>query len=176
MKRLAVIDLDGTLIRCDSFRQLVLRHVHRPQILFASILRSAGLIDRRCFAETVHRALVDRLSDRGYVGKFVDGLQQYTNSAVALRAREYSDDGAMVVLLSASPGEYVGLIAQRLGLDAGHGSDWRDGAYSHLYGASKIAFLEAHYPETRFEWAFAIADSASDWPMLNRFRQGVRVP
>jgi len=82
--------------------------------------------------------------------------------------------GDMVVVLSASPQEIVGAVAERLGADVGIGTvaEVEDGRYTgrllgpFCHGAGKLERLRSELGEVELADATAYADSASDLPVM----------
>lgn len=175
MKQLCVFDLDGTLIAHDSFGRIVRQNIMaRPLLAFAALARRARLLSRARFAAIAHQTLADRLT-----GGAAEATSAEVLSAVipARRARieEWRGKGAFLVLLSASPHEYVSTVGAALGFDASHGSRFENGRYLHLHGEQKRLFIDACYPALEWERAFAIADSDSDAELLSCFEVSERV-
>jgi len=82
--------------------------------------------------------------------------------------------GDLVVVLSASPQEVVGAVAERLGADVGIGTvaEVEDGLYTgrllgpFCHGTGKLDRLRAVLDEVDLADATAYADSASDLPVM----------
>jgi phosphoserine phosphatase len=175
VRKLCVFDLDGTLIPHDSFGRLVRQNMAaRPSLFFAALARKSRLLSRTGFAEFAHQKLADRLT-----GKAGEEIAADVLSAIipARRARieEWRGKRAFLVLLSASPHEYVSAVGEALGFDASHGSQFETGGYLHLHGAGKRLFIDAHYPASEWSRAYAIADSNSDAELLSGFEVSERV-
>ena len=171
-KPLAIFDLDDTLVRGDSFRMLIMEQLpRRPRLLLHAGLRALRLTDRARFAEAAHRALLPLLRDSAFIEEMVGRLRERVQEPVLERVHERRRRGEMVVLISASPNEYVAPFARAMGFDAGHGSGWRNGHYVHLHGAGKLRHARDVYPPSHYEWRYAISDSESDLPLLRTCRE-----
>lgn len=81
-------------------------------------------------------------------------------------------EGDVVVLLSASPDDYVGLLGNRLGCTARGSHFDTDGRFVHLHGANKIQWLRENYPANRFDYNIGVSDCPSDLHMLKLFKEG----
>ena len=175
MKQLCVFDLDGTLIAHDSFGRLVRENMAaRPSLLFAALARWSGMMSRAGFAEFAHQKLADAMT--GEAGeKIAAGVLSAIIPARRARIEEWRGKGAFLVLLSASPHEYVSAVGAALGFDAAHGSQLERGRYLHLHGAAKRSFIDARYPASEWRRAYAIADSDSDADLLSCFELIERV-
>lgn len=172
MIRLNAVDLDGTLLRTDSFRLLLLRHLDTRLVALAGA-RLLGGLDRAGFAAAASRHLAPVLADAAVMQRFALELESRLDPDVLAMARARGGPGAVTVVLSASPEEYVIPLAHRLGFE-GVGSGWRDGRYLHCYGERKRAVLRERFPPERYRYELAIADSRSDEPLLALFSEAVR--
>jgi phosphoserine phosphatase len=172
MKRLSAIDLDGTLIAIDSLRALFLRHLDTGLVLLA-LRRLLGLLDRAAFAAGVSRRLERVLADDEQMRRFVSELEADLDPVVLEMARARAAGGAVTVVVSASPEEYVSRLAARLGF-LGIGSHWSGGRYVHCHGERKLELLRRRFPPAEYLYDFAISDNRSDAAMLGAFREAIR--
>jgi HAD superfamily phosphoserine phosphatase-like hydrolase len=176
MKSLCVFDLDGTLIPYDSFGRIVRPILaQRPSLLIQAVLRRLGFISRSQFAERSHRAFRQSTPNT----EDLDAIARKIVGDVPLERRRLIDswrqrDGHLV-LLSASPDDYVQLVGRHLGFDATFGSHWENNQYRHLHGDAKRRFIDERFPATEWERTFAIADQESDEPLLKEFREVQRI-
>lgn len=170
LEKLAIFDMDDTLIYGDSFRRILLRRAKRsPRIFALIVLRKVKLLSRTDFARRAHRAARAKFNIDAIATQECERLIEQTMND----ARQRMDAGQTVILISASPDEYVKVIGERLGFDHARGSHWQDGEYRHLHGPGKIAYLEHYFPKNRFEWVYAISDSKHDRGLLERAKKGV---
>ena len=104
-----IVDLDGTLVRCNSFSRYVMRMVwHHPLIGVYVLVRKLRLISHARAKELIMSVHVDDAE----VTAFVDELVGYVRRE--LLTDEATDE--VVVLASAAPARYVGELAHRLGI------------------------------------------------------------
>ena len=171
MRPLVAVDVDGTLLKVDSFRRLVEREMDATLALIAA-LRLCRLLSREGFAERVMRHLAKHLADTAAMEAWAQSLAGEMDPGVLEIARRAAGADGVIVLLSASPEAYVGPLAARLGL-TGIGSRFVGGAFVHCHGACKLRELEARYPRAEYDYALAIADHPSDAPLLAAFRESV---
>ena len=166
--KLAIFDLDDTLIRGDSFRMLILEQVKKnPHLAILVALRAIKLIGRKTFAKQAHKYLLPYMNRDGFKKQFAEKLKPLICEDVLEKISECKSKGCKLVLISASPHDYVAYFAKLTGFAEGFGSDWRNGRYEHLHGSGKLEFLRKQYPTTQYDWHYAISDSPSDYALLN---------
>ncbi|WP_306048668.1 HAD-IB family phosphatase [Oceaniradius stylonematis] len=170
MRDLCVFDLDGTLIPHDSFGRLVRRNLRRrPLLLVAALARRARIMSRQRFAALCHSVLRAELAASANAGLVDEVLAAIIPERRAVIER-WRAKGAHLVLLSASPEDYVEKVGAELGFDAAFGSHWADdGRYVHLHGKGKRVFVDRTYPVTQWRRAYAIADAPHDRWLLESF-------
>ena len=192
---LAVFDLDGTLVRGDTFLPFVVGYARarrrvRPLVtlpVWVGLYAARVMPDHRA----KQRVLVSffRGEGRAAVAEFADRFAEAwvrprLHGPVFDRLTEHLTSGHRVVLLSASPDLYVEAIARELGIpevvctrvrgtaDAWDGS--LDGA--NCKGAEKLARLRAHLGSDGWPGeSFAYGDSRSDLPVLKWATHGFLV-
>ena len=169
-KNLAVFDLDGTLIQGDSFQNLIKKTIlTKPKILFFVLQRILFKIDRSVFAEKIHFELVKHLACKKNLNSINLKLKKKIIPERCSKVEYYRNNGVIVVLLSASPNEYVSSFAKNLSMDYGFGSTWRNDKYFHFYGQNKLDFLNETFPREKWNRVYAMSDSSSDLKMLKTF-------
>jgi HAD superfamily hydrolase (TIGR01490 family) len=185
----AFFDLDGTLIKGSAniplaiaaFRQgfvtagelfADLRNGASFLLKGASDERSAEVRDRILRAVAGHRqADVVALADH-----FMDDLLDQVTPQAAAELAEHGGAGRARIILSASPTEIVGRLAEELGLEHGVGttSEVVDGRYTgrlvgpFCYRDGKATIMRELAEANGWDLAasYAYSDSASDLPML----------
>jgi len=174
MKKINAIDLDKTLIPFDSFRILILSYIRQKNYLtlatFYALLRKMRVIRNREFK---HKALVCLQKDKQYDVLIQDLVQKVMFSIrpdIMEVIDQETDADTSNVLISASPGEYVRLVAKELNWHC-LSSEINNGRFIHCYGQTKIGLLRKHYPREKFEYNFAISDSSSDLALLRMFKK-----
>jgi len=173
VRKLNVVDLDGTLIHFDSFRKLVLMQLNHT-ILWILLRRALRFIGRQQAAFELHQSLAPVLNDAEFVRGFCQELTTQMEPEVVHTVSENTDPETVNLLLSASPEEYVRVLAEMMDF-SGVGSSLTTSGYRHMYGEAKKAFVLATYPQSEFEYNIAVSDSSSDAPLLALFRQQVWV-
>ena len=172
MKKINAIDLDKTLIPFDSFRALIVSYLKRKSFLtpvtYYTVLRKMRVIKS---GEFKHRSLKIIRQD-GHYQNMIQDLAGRIMSAVRPDIIKIinceTDLETINVLISASPANYVRLVAKGLGWPY-LASEIIDGEFVNCYGQKKIELLGKHYPKNKFVYNFAISDSQSDMPLLEMF-------
>ena len=186
-----VFDLDGTVIRGDSFVKFLLgclwahplrwwRCAHLP---FAVVAHVLGLRDNSWLKAVFVRAILGGLKRAE-----LDGVAQTLNDRLCrnnlkgeaeqaiARLRE---EGHELVLASASLDTYIDPLASRLGFDVAIATEleWHDDVCTgqikgvNCYGDAKRAAVAAQYPSV----AAAYSDHHSDLPLLTLADRGYAV-
>jgi len=178
MEKINAIDLDKTLIPFDSFRVLIISYFKKKKIIslvgFYTLLRKIRLIGS---GEFKHRVLEILKKDQHY-NELIQDLVSKVMVAIKPDVLDIIDretyPDTINVLISASPADYVGLVAEKL--------NWRflaseiiNGKFIHCYGQNKIELLKRHYSEEKFVYNFAISDSPSDITLLHIFKKHIFV-
>lgn len=192
---LAVFDLDGTLVRGDSFLPFVVGYARAERRVrpLVTLPVWVGLYAARIIPD--HRAKQNVLvsSFRGqpraavaaYADRFVETwIRPRLHAPVFERLTEHRTAGHRVVLLSASPDLYVEAVGRALGIDEvlctrvrGTADAW-DGALDgpNCKGDEKLARLRGHLGADAWPAeSFAYGDSKSDLPVLRWATHGFLV-
>lgn len=196
-RRLAVFDLDGTLLTVDSlgvFLRLVMRRVPRTwtrlPVVTARVLRALAARPRSHHLKQAVLGLIDGLSgaeQRMLVDAVVAHLlADCLRPDIAARIATHAAAGEEPILISASPDLYVGELGRRLGFetvlctrltdrpDGGKGSRL---AGANCKGEEKVSVLLQALAGAPIDWAgsAAYSDHASDLPLLERVGTPVAV-
>lgn len=184
----AVFDLDGTIVRGDSYLQFLLfglrrvpgRRLRLPDLVAAAALHKAGFRDNtwlKCYFLKavfggVGRPAMESLTDAFVSRVFATGL--FADALTRIDAHRRSGD--RLVLASASLDIYVTKIGDRLGFDdvVCTAAAWADdGTVSgglvngNCYGAAKVSIVRQHldaaYPDSPLT---VYTDHHSDLPLL----------
>ena len=192
--RLALFDLDGTLIAGDSLRRfvcLVARRAPRTLGQIPAIVRR--LLGSRGRAGPMKEAIlgvIDPLSaaeQRALVAELIESLARtcLRPEIVGLVARQEAA-GRLPILISASPDLYVVPLAARLGfrvvlatrlLRRDDGGCRSRIAGENLKGRAKLTALLQHLGTTPIDWSgsFACGDRYSDRVLLEQVGEAVAV-
>jgi phosphatidylglycerophosphatase C len=197
MPDVAAFDFDGTLIRGGSVFGFLCEVSGRRK----AVLAAAAILPRLAYAAVVGGGAADRSKERlfrrvlggvepGHLDRvahaYTDRLLERTRSDVAGRLEWHRGRGDAVIVVSASPEVYVGLVARRLGADGvlatrlAVGDDGRltgryDGA--NCRGEEKIRRLRRWIERsgTAAPGLWAYGNSRGDLSMLEAADVGVNV-
>lgn len=121
-----VFDLDGTLVRCNTFHKFIifllfdkrsnLKLTYRAMIIYYSVLRLLKLISHKSLKLNVMRFSGD--ADDLNIQYFIDCFIQSETSAVCLdEIRNWKKKDVLLVLATAAPLQYSEHIAKKFGFD-----------------------------------------------------------
>ena len=173
--KINLIDLDNTLLPYDSFRKYVYLF---PGNIFVSImtllwgfLRRLRIIDSFLFKKYV---IINHRKAKNYrklMRHYSISLIKDMRSSILKHIQNYSNgDHTINVLCSASPEDYIRLIAEELNWEfLATSLDSKTKEYIHMYGEIKIIHLMKKYPPEKFIYQYAISDSLSDAQLLTFF-------
>lgn len=174
MRKINAVDLDKTLIPFDSFRYFVFTHLKKKN--FFSLVALYAISRKMRFvgsADFKHKSLLLFRKDAQYkkkisdlVGKIISDIKPDIMECI----QRETDPQTTNVLVSASPADYVELLAKELGWPW-LASDIVDGKFIHCHGLKKKELILHHYPKEKYEYNFAISDSPSDLPLLKMFNK-----
>jgi phosphoserine phosphatase len=175
MTKINVIDLDKTLIPYDSFRELILIRIkgYDLRVTFITILRVFRIISQKKFKSSIvlqkRRRYDDEFSER-----FAERIFNDIDQRVMNLVEKESDENTINVLLSASPHFYVKYLIHRLNW-TGSGSYFaNDKEFIHLYGETKVTWVQKKFPKEKYEYNLAISDSDSDNELLKLFKKEIK--
>ncbi|MDG2039954.1 MAG: HAD-IB family phosphatase [Ilumatobacter sp.] len=183
---IAAFDLDGTLIRGDSFLPF-LASVIGPASLAIALARGPFRVRDEFKRALIRRTLGGRseveicTNAERFAGQISarSWLQrgQIVNLARSLRSE------CSVGIVTASPQLYAAALAERLGLDWAIGTELAVGSDGCLTGEllgencrgeAKSRKLAEHFPDRPIQWA--VGDSPSDQPMLDLAARPLMLP
>lgn len=195
VRPLAVFDLDGTLVRGDSFLPFLLTYAWRHARIWpvATLPIYVGLY--------VCRLLSDRSAKSRVLVSFLKGrcraevaahaewfcswwVRRKLSPEVVEKLREHQAAGHRVILLSASPDPYVPAVGSFLGIEevictrvSTNETQWGGEIVgSNCKGSGKIEMLQAHLQgDEAAPESYAYGDSRSDLPLLQWVSHGFLV-
>ncbi len=179
MNRINVIDLDGTLLPYDSVSRWI-RHFKRLEGWFSplrrwSLLYRFGWMDRSTFIQKCvdHLRQRDDYTDfnREFAGKLVQDISKSTLQQI----EQHTDALTVNILCSASPDDYVSLVAGHLKWECRASGYRADGRWQLLYGTEKLKRIREDFSPDTYRYHFAIADDASDLELLGAFEHSVLI-
>jgi len=164
MERATVIDLDGTLVNCNSFtlyvKMMSLRH---PAIAFYAILRKLRAISHARAKDLIMGVEISPDELR----RFVDTLHRHVRHDVLALA-----GSTHVILASAAPAAYAGALARRLGIRYCSGTikgEAENKGDVKLGNVKALALSEGLAVDT------VITDHIDDLPLLAANRKGKNI-
>ena len=174
MKKINLIDLDFTLIGYDSFRKYVLYFMFSDPATFAKYIywifqRYSKLISRADLFSKMILEARKRNSYRQRMEEFAELALKNIDPKVLDFIKMHTDKNSLDVLCSASPDDYVKIIASKLNWESLGSYFNEDGEFVHLWGIGKKTGVEKKYPKTEFEYNFAISDN--DLELLKSFKK-----
>jgi len=195
MLKLAVFDLDGTLLKGTSAENHLLRYLRRERLigplqLFYFLGEMLRLLPQGVRA-TIRRN--KKYLRRIRVTRFAEALPTFCREylhprlspGVTRRMLELKGQGYCIVLLSGSLQPILEELKALLPADEVLGSvvEIEDGLFTgrvlglHPYGRDKLLALEKHFSSQRIGYAesYAFADRHSDIPLLEKFGHPVAV-
>jgi phosphoserine phosphatase len=177
MDKLSVFDLDGTLIAYDSYRAYLKRFLNtgwrgRMRLGFGYFSRKVGIVDAAQLKETIMRLARETAAYEEVLGDFARSVAADVSGRAFEMLQERKKAGDLVLILSASPDDYLFLLGETFGCLAKGSHFGPDGRFVHLHGASKLAWLRKTYPEDRYKYVMGVSDSPSDLQLLHAFEEG----
>lgn len=192
---LAVFDLDGTLVRRDTFLPFLISYGRRhrrwlsllgmplPVAAYAGRLMKDSAAKQRLIVSFLGGQPIERIEE--HAAWFAEHwLERYPHEAALAELRRHQQAGDRVILLSASPSVYVPAIAQQLEIDevvctqVAHGDGLCIGRLSgaNCKGEAKLQALKDHLKtEHATPGSHAYGDSHHDLPVLRWVEHGLLV-
>ncbi len=174
--RAVVVDLDGTLIECDTFRQYTIdmlryiagRREWRAVMTLGTIMLRLvfGSISRREFKRLVLIA-TEPYADEEFLTRFSFKMYSRRNPKVMDVIRYYQDRDFLVAVATSAPDNYASRVAQLLHIEHCIATPstvtdrWID-----LEGDDKAAAVNAFLAAHDGELATVLTDACDDLPLL----------
>lgn len=194
-KRVAIFDLDGTLINGDSYLLFLYRCVRQFGGATGSLWRVPYYTALYLVGMASNTALKEAFLEAGLEGRAVKDVQEvakkfaeylvgnYANEGLVQALKAHQRDGARVVLATASPDLYVREVAKQLGISEVICTlvEVKEGYITgrllggNCYGVEKVKRLEEILTPSEFESSVCYTDHYSDLPMLQKVKQGILV-
>lgn len=184
--RVVVVDLDGTLIRANSFRKwlafLAKRFVRRPRALAAFALVFARRLARRTDRLGMKREVMALHAEvtEAEVRAFAHHLARFLDEACWVRVRSHlADPQNVVVLCTAAPERYARPFASALGFE--HVLATRDVSrepWQENFGRGKVERLRAYLSSLGMPGAtiaVVYSDDRHDLPLMREAREVILV-
>ncbi|HSW54556.1 MAG TPA: haloacid dehalogenase-like hydrolase [Ignavibacteriaceae bacterium] len=172
-ENIVVVDLDNTLLNVDSFNLLLTVQLKKSfiKVMFLRVLRKLRILNPASYKYYVVRYIYNCLSN-AEKHSFVEKLSLHLNEDLFHEINSKYKNDCQIMILSASPDEYVKPFANKLGWH-GFGSyyDQLLGKYFHLHSKGKREFILEHFPKDKFNYVYAISDSKTDLDLLKHFNK-----
>ncbi len=181
MRKALAIDLDGTLLCTNTFRDYLsycgsaaLHHFRFDiclSILWWVMLRKLRFVSHSRMKE----ALLDRtaafMTQQGHLDNFIEEEMTFLNPHVQQLMEPYRNRGHLLVLATAAPAFYAHPIAEILRLDLCCGtplpSEVVIGEWKECVGQHKVDALQRLLQVHKAELDVVITDHSDDLPLLN---------
>lgn len=173
-ERVAIVDLDGTLIRGNSLHMLIRyiagelrrrRHYGLLAKLFVLLaMRRTKLVSHVAMKHPVHRLACRMLGSAG--------LEEFTGRIIGevnVPLLEMLRRGGMhVIVASAAPSVYVGKVCERLGFDGYVATDFTTNLadYTEVRGERKRDLALSYAKRNGWSIALVVTDHDDDLPLL----------
>lgn len=172
--KINVIDLDKTLIKYDTLRELLIREISKGNLYLTgiSILRIVRLLSSLRYKMKVQKILAEKYTS-SFFKEYADEIFRKVNPEVMQLIQDNTDENTINILLSASPNDYVNFLCKKLNWE-GSGSYFDEkGRFHHLFGEEKANWIKKRFPQKEFNYHFAISDSKTDLALLNFFEKKI---
>ncbi len=189
MKKIAVFDFDGTLIKRDSMVLFFSRYfkflslhgfLNAPQLLIDTLKFALKLYSRKQYKEKFINSIIDssKIND---IDKLANDFSEYLLTKIYIDARRKIEtlkrDGFELVLLSASPDFYLKKIKDKLGFSKliCTKTYYKDRKIiisgKNCYGKNKIKMFLDKYKIKDINWkeSYCFSDCSSDKKLLSYF-------
>ncbi len=171
MKNLIVVDLDNTLIPFDSFKKYIFLwcKYYPIKVPFIALLRKLRLINKYEFKKRILSLVSQHTKYNDINKKIAAEVLNHINTGLLEKIKSRNEVDKIFLLLSASPNDYVKIVAQQLCWE-GKGSYFNSsGTLIHMYGRQKLTYVENTFSSEEINFCYAIADAVSDLELLNIF-------
>jgi len=172
--KINVIDLDHTLIPYDSFKKYILYFMFSDILRFVkfsfwTLLNYLGIFKKETFYTKI---IMCSRKDAKYKKKMIQHAEEAINKFnvnVLEIVKSNTDNDTINILCSASPADYVSIIAKKLSWQ--YLSSYFDDSSKFIYvkGFGKISELERIYPKNKYYYNFSISDNPEDLDLLKKF-------
>ncbi|MCW8922210.1 MAG: haloacid dehalogenase-like hydrolase [Gammaproteobacteria bacterium] len=183
MKKTVVVDLDGSLIKLNSFRYWIffsfvfllvsLRWISLIKLIKSVIYRFLGISNRVMMKRDI-LSVTENMS-RFYIKWFCHFLYYFTNNDVLNEMRKYEKKHVPVILCTAAPSCYADVFAERFSFSYvfSSGSVF-DSLWKENIGEEKWESVRAYYGND-IVLECVITDHHDDLPLLLRAKKRVLV-
>lgn len=181
MRKALAIDLDGTLVNTNTFRDYLsfcgsaALHSFKFGICLAILwwvmLRKLRLVSHSRMKEVLLDKTASFMTKKGRLDVFVEKEMTYLNTKVQQIMEPYRNRGYLLVLATAAPAFYAHAIAEFLNMDLCCGtllpSEVVIGQWKECVGENKVDALKRLLQVHKAELDVVITDHDDDLPLLN---------
>ena len=186
MRKAVAIDLDGTLVKTNTFRDylsycgnVALRSFKFGicwSILWWVTLRKLRLVSHSRMKYVLLRRTASFINRKGRLDQFIELELTYVNRRVLQLAEPYRSRGYLLILTTAAPGIYAHPIAEDLSIDLCCAtplpSEVVIGRWQENVGQNKVDALSRMLQVHKAELEVVITDHFDDLPLLNYNAEG----
>jgi len=181
MRKALAIDLDGTLLNTNTFRDYLSfcgsAALHRFRfgicfsILWWVMLRKIRLVSHSHMKEVLLKRTAAFMTKKGLLDVFVEKEMTFLNTKVQQIMEPYRNRGYLLVLATAAPAFYAHPIAEFLNMDLCCGTQLPSevfiGQWKECVGENKVDALKRLLQVHKAEIDVVITDHDDDLPLLN---------
>ena len=181
MRKALAIDLDGTLLSTNTFRDYLSycgsAALHSFQfgiclsILWWVVLRKLRFVRHSYMKEKLLERTAAFMTRKGHLDNFVENEMTYLNVRVQQLMEPYRNRGHLLILATAAPAFYAHPIAEFLHIDLCCGtllpSEVVIGKWQECVGQHKVEALQRLLQVHKAELDVVITDHSDDLPLLN---------
>lgn len=174
----AVVDVDGTVIRGNSMREMM-KFMLRSAVAEGNLrlaatlawrmmLRGLRLISHREMKHPIHLRASEYMADNGRMGRFMRRIMAKTHPGVMELLADLRKNGVKILLATAAPDIYVAALADALGADgytATHAASTLD-EYLENRGMEKLVRAERYASERGWSISCVVTDHKDDLSLL----------
>lgn len=185
MKKAIIIDLDGTLLRTNTFSDYILYSCCQSLrsfrldlvflLLLFSLLRKLRIISHARMKYLILRHTTTFMQQHNRINSFVAKELTYENPTVITHLHNYASQSHLTVLATAAPSLYAELIASHYHFDHCLAtppatipySQWRENKRQE-----KLHNVQKTLTSANAEISVVITDHSDDQPLLDANREG----
>lgn len=178
MAECAVVDLDGTILKGNSMREMIkfmLREGVKAcdavtvwKLLYWLCLRRTRLLTHRRMKFPIHRLASEFMLGRGRLERFLPILETLINSAVMDKIADLKNQGCKIIIATAAPDIYMPHFAKILNADFFTATPLTDTVEGYIEnrGEHKLLRVKEIAENNGYRIRCVITDHKDDLPLL----------